>query len=224
MQSNSLRALFAVAALSATSVFAATPVIGVASAFGMFSVNNVGMAGTANISDGSQLKTDATTSEVTLRNGSTVLLATKSSGQVFANSFVLTGGAAKIDNLGKYVVQGDRYHVVADNPTSDVAVRLNQGTFDVAAISGAVRVLNGSGVLLTHVTAGTSASFKTGADTPADDPDDAGGQTPTGATYKKGFAAWWVILAATAGAGIGVAAYYGTNSTGSSTVIPTSTQ
>jgi ferric-dicitrate binding protein FerR (iron transport regulator) len=221
MQSNSLRALFAVAALSATSVFAATPVIGVASAFGMFSVNNVGMAGTANILDGSQLKTDASTSEVTLRNGSTVLLATKSSGQLFANSFVLTSGAAKIDNLGKYVVQGDRYHVLADDPKSQIAVRLNEGTFDVAAVRGAVRVLDGSGALLTHITEGTSASFKAGANNPSTDPD-SGGQTPTGATYKKGFAAWWLAVFAGAGAGIGVAAYYGTNHTGSSTTIPTS--
>jgi hypothetical protein len=219
MQLKSLRALFVVAAVSATSAFAATPVIGVASAFGMFSVNNVGMAGTANILDGSQLRTDASTGQVTLRNGSTVLLATKSSGQVFENSFVLTSGAAKIDNLGKYVVQGDRYHVLADDPKSQVAVRLNEGTFDVAAISGAVRVFDGA-VLLTHIPAGTSASFRTGANNP-NDPDN-NGQTPTGATYKKGFAAWWLLVFAGAGAGVGVAAYYGTNHTGSSTTLPES--
>lgn len=219
MQTNSLRAFFAVAALSATSVFAATPVIGVASAFGMFSVNNVSMAGTANIVDGSQLKTDATTSEVTLHNGPTVLLATKSSGQIFATSFVLTGGAAKIDNLGKYQILGDRYHVVADTPASQVAVRLHEGTFDVASIAGSVSVLNGSGALLTHVAEGTSASFKTGGT--ADDPDN-GGQTPTGATYKKGIPLWWVLVFAGAAAGIAVGAYYGTNHTGSSTTLPTS--
>lgn len=221
MQLHSLRALFVVAGLSATSVFAATPVIGVASAFGTFTVNDVGMAGTANIQDGSQLKTDSSTSEVTLRNGSTVLLATKSSGRVFANSFVLTSGAAKVDNLGKYVIQGDRYSVLADNPKSQVAVRLNDGTFDVAAISGAVRVLNASGALLTHVPEGTSASFKIGANNPADDPD-SGGQTPTGATYKKGFYWWWILVGLGVGAGIGVAAYYGTSHTGSSTTLATS--
>jgi len=222
MQLHSLRALFVVAVFSATSVFAATPVIGVASAIGTFTVNNVGMAGTANIQDGSQLKTDTSTSEVTLRNGSTVLLATKSSGKVFAKSFVLTSGAAKIDNLGKYVVQAGRYSVLGDNPKAQVAVRLNQSTFDVAAISGTMRVLDGSGALLTRVPQGTSVSFKVGANNnPADDPD-SGGQTPTGATYKKGFFAWWVLLGLGIGAGIGVAAYYGTSHTGSSTTIPSS--
>lgn len=221
MQSNSLRAMFAVAALSATSVFAATPVIGVASAFGSFSINNVAMAGTANILDGSQLKTDSAPSEVALRNGSTVRLATKSSGTVTTHSFILTSGAAKIDNLGKYVVQGDRYSVMADDPKSQVAVRLNQGKFDVASISGAVRVLDGSGALLTRIPAGTSASFDTGADNPADDPD-SGGQTPTGATYKKGFPAWWILLFAGVAGGAAAAAYYGTEHTGSSTIIPQS--
>jgi hypothetical protein len=222
MQSNSLRAVFAVAALSATSVFAATPVIGVASAFGSFSINNVGMAGTANVLDGSQLKTDSAPSEVALRNGATIRLATKSSGKVSTNAFLLTGGAAKIDNVGKYVIQGDRYSVLADNPKAQIAVRLNQGMFDVASISGAVRVLDGSGALLTRVPAGTSASFKTGADNPAADDPDAGGQTPTGATYKKGFAAWWVLLFAGVAGGAAAAAYYGTDHTGSSTVIPLS--
>ena len=53
-------------AMSAVSAFATTPTIGVASAYGKFTVNSAQVSGNANLFDGSQVRTDKAASQLFL--------------------------------------------------------------------------------------------------------------------------------------------------------------
>jgi hypothetical protein len=200
-------------ALSAGPAFAVTPVIGVASAFGSFTVNTSRVAGNSNLYDGSQVNTGATTSQIFLQGGPSVLLATNTGATVYTDHLVLTQGSVRVDNMNKYDVQALGYRIAADEPNAQAAIRLRDGAVEVAGMSGAVRVFDPSGAMLTRVGAGTASSFKPG-QTGAGSGGAHSGGGAAGAISGGGHTLLYAsIVLGVAAAGAGAAAYVITNST-----------
>jgi hypothetical protein len=200
-------------ALSAGPAFAVTPVIGVASAFGSFTVNSSRVAGNSNLYDGSQINTGATTSQIFLQGGPSVLLATNTGATVYTDHLVLTQGSLRVDNMNRYDVQALGYRVAADDPNAQAAIRLRDGAVEVASMSGAVRVFDPSGAMLTRVGAGTASSFKPG-QTGAGGGGAHSGGGAAGAISGGGHTLLYAsIVLGVAAAGAGAAAYVITNST-----------
>lgn len=206
MKLHGLKAVSAAVALSAVSAFAATPTIGVASAFGKFTINSAQVSGNANLFDGSQVRTDNTASQLFLQNGASVLLATNTAATVYGNRLVLSEGAARVDNMSNLSVEAAGFRVVPDDATSQAAVRLNDGTVEVASMSGAVKVFNKDGAMLTHIGAGTASAFKPGGQS--------GASTGGGMSGVSGssVALFTAVLASFAGLGLATAAYVNSNS------------
>ncbi len=184
------------ATLSIASSFAVTPTIGVASAFGTFTVNSAEVEGNANIFDGSQIKTDRASSQVFLQNGAALVVGTNSAGTIYKDHLLLQSGVTKVDNMGGYAVQAASYRIQADQPVSQAVVRVDGDTIEVAALSGSLNVFQ-NGALLTHISAGTASAFQSGASA------DQSGATSQVNTKKKKLALF-LLLAALVGLGLGV--------------------
>lgn len=204
MKFNSLMTVALVAAVSAVSAFAVTPGIGVASAFGSFSVNSAQVSGNANIFNGSQVRTDKAASQILLQNGSSLTLATNTAATIYNDHLVIREGAARVDDMTNYNVEGLGYHVVADEPGSQTAVRLNNGAFEVASMSGAVKVFDSKGAMLTRIGAGTASSFKPGQSGASGGSGAAASTIGSGSTNVLLYGA---VVAGLAGAGLGTLAY-----------------
>lgn len=151
--------LTAAAAFCATAGFAASPSIGIASAVGAFSVNSVAVTGNVDVFDGAQLQTTVAPSEVHLGNGVDVRLATRSSGAVFNNRFILREGAVRLANFASYPAEVGDLEIKADTPGAAAIVRVSSKTVEVASIGGSVQVSDG-GAMMTRVAAGTKMSFQ----------------------------------------------------------------
>ena len=201
-----------VAAMSALSVFAATPAIGVASAFGSFTVNSATANGNSNIYEGSQVSTGATASQIFLQGGPSVMLATNTGATIYNDRLVLSQGAVRVDNMGKYDVQALGYRVVADDPNTQAAIRLREGAVEVASMTGVVRVFDSNGAMLTRMGAGTASSFKpgqTGAGGGSNSGNSGGGAA--GAVGGSHVLLYTGIVAAVAAAAVGGVAFLNAN-------------
>ena len=152
-----------VAVLSVAASLAVTPIIGVASAFGTFVVNNAEVEGNANIFEGSQLKTSKASSQIFLQNGAAVIIGINSTGRLYRDHIVLEQGATRVNNMNGYAVQADKYKIESPLPTTQAVVRLDSDAVEVATLAGSVNVLNEKGALLTRIGAGTASAFQTGA-------------------------------------------------------------
>lgn len=222
MKLTCLRIVAAVTALSAGSAFAVTPVIGVASAFGSFTVDSSNVTGNSNVYDGSQINTGSVTSQLFLQGGSSVMLATNTGATVYNDHLVLTQGAVRVDNMNKYDVRALGYRVAADEPNSQAAVRLREGAVEVASMSGALKVFDQNGAMLTRIGAGTASSFKPGQS--GADPGTTSGNSKSGSNGGGAAGAiagghkvlYTSIILGLAGAGAGAAAFVATSGSSSS--------
>ena len=175
MTRNSFLTLVVATAISAAPAWAATATIGVATAVSAFSLDNSLVTGSANIFDGTEIRTTTAPSDLHLQNGVLVHLSTRSAGTVYSDRVVLREGAARVDNFSDYTIEARQLQIQAESPASRAVVRLAGKTVEVASIGGTLKVTDG-GAMLTRVTAGTKSSFQqTGA---------APGQT--GAAPEKG--------------------------------------
>ncbi len=220
MKLTCLRIVAAVTALSAGSAFAVTPVIGVASAFGSFTVNSSQVTGNSNVYDGSQINTGSTASQIFLQGGPSVMLATNTGATVYNDHLVLTQGAVRVDNMNKYDVQALGYRVAPDEPNSQAAVRLREGAVEVASMSGALKVFDKNGAMLTRIGAGTASSFKPG-QSGADPGNTNGGTSKSGGGAAGAIAGghkvlYTSIILGVAAAGAGAAAFVATSGSSSS--------
>jgi ferric-dicitrate binding protein FerR (iron transport regulator) len=218
MKLNSLMTVALAAAVSAASAFAATPAIGVASALGSFSVNSAQVSGNANVFDGSQVRTDKAASQILLQNGSSLTLATNTAATVYNDHLVIREGAARVDDMSNYSVQGLGYRVVADEPGSQTAVRLDNGAFEVASMSGAVKVFDSKGAMLTRIGAGTASSFKPGQTGASGASGASGGAASTIGSGSSTVLLYGAVVLGLAGAGLGTLAYVKASDNASSPV------
>jgi hypothetical protein len=165
---HNLQSLLMAVALTSTTALAGPAVVGVATAVGSFSVNNTAVSGTANLTDGAQLKTTGTTGQVMLKSGSSALFATNSAATIYGSKVVLLRGMARFDNLKPgFQVDAASLRIENDQAGGQGAVRLNGNKVEVASVIGNMNVYNAQGALLTRVAAGTVVGV--------DDPDAGGG-------------------------------------------------
>jgi hypothetical protein len=215
MNLTCLKIVAVATALTAGIASAVTPVIGVASAFGSFAVNSSQVSGNSNLYNGSQISTTGSTSQVFLQGGPSVMLATNTGATVYNDHLVLTQGSVRVDNMNKYDVQALGYRIASDEPNAQAAVRLREGAVEVASMSGAVRVFDPAGAMLTRVGAGTASSFKpqdnSGSSSGANSGTRSGGGA-AGAISKGHGVLYASIILGVAAAGAGAAAYVATNS------------
>src|SRR5450631_3322002 len=128
MTLHKLPKLLVVAAVTISSVMAASPTIGVASTVGTFTLNSSEVEGNANLFDGSRIKTEKASSKVYLMSGAALVLGVDSAGTIYRDHFTLSQGATKVDNLTGYAIHVDHYAVRQAKPSSQAVVRLNHGT------------------------------------------------------------------------------------------------
>lgn len=171
-------------ALSISCSFAATPAIGVASAFGIFSVNDTKVEGNANVFEGSQIKTGTASSRIYLQNGAALTLGLNSAGTFYKDHVLLQQGATRVDGMNHYSVEAAHYRIQSAEPASEAVVRLEGGEVQIAALSGSVKIFNPQGALLTRIGAGTASSFQAG-NNPTANGQTSGQSGATGATPEE---------------------------------------
>jgi hypothetical protein len=164
-QSTALK-LVVVAAVFAAFSFPATPVIGVATAVGTFTVNSASVSGTTSVLDGTEVQTTVAPSEIRLQNGVDVRLATRSAGAVFNDHVVLHEGAVRVGNFGDYSVNASKLEIRADDSRAQAIIRMHKDTVEIASIGGSVQVTDGLS-FTTHVLAGTKVAFQQSGAAPA---------------------------------------------------------
>ena len=196
-----------VSTLFTTSVFGATPAIGVATAVGTYSVNSLAVTGNTDVAEGTVLQTTGTPSDVRLENGVSVRLATRSEGTLYFDHAVLGKGAMRVGNFSGFSVNARDLKIDSDTPGSAAVIRLTKKTVEVASIGGDVRVMDSG--LLTRVAAGTKMSFQqtgTSPDQNAAQPTQTGAApAPRGPSDTKTFI-WVIGLTAAAALAIGLTA------------------
>jgi len=165
MTLHKLPKLLVVAAVTISSVMAASPTIGVASTVGTFTLNSSEVEGNANLFDGSRIRTEKASSKVYLMSGAALVLGVDSAGTIYRDHFTLSQGATKVDNLTGYAIHADRYDIRQAKAASQAIVRFSHGAIEVAALSGVLNVFDENGTFLTRITAGTASSFQSGLST-----------------------------------------------------------
>ena len=179
MTRNGFFSLAAAAVLSAAPAFSAGPSIGVATAIGSYSVDSSSVTGSADVFNGTQLRTTISPSDVHLGNGADVRMATRSTGTLYSDRIELRDGAVRVSNFDGYAVQAHQLQIQADTPGAEAIVRMRGRTVEIASLGGTVRVTDG-GAMLTRVTAGTKMAFQnTTNPPPAGQTGAAPGQTPS---------------------------------------------
>ena len=148
-----------VAATAVGAAWAAAPAIGIATTRGDFQIDRTSVSGNATILDGSLVETGRSGSELRLYEGTGVRLGEDSRGQVVRNRLVLEQGSAQVNARKGYAIDAAGLEVQAA-PSSAAQISVaSQGRIEVAAISGAVQVKNGTGVLLAQVLPGRALAF-----------------------------------------------------------------
>src|ERR1051326_8750119 len=83
-------------------VSASPPVIGVARSAGAFRLNQASVPGSATILEGASLQTGATPSDITLKTGQRLLLASGSAAEIHRDRLVLNKGTAELSGAAAY--------------------------------------------------------------------------------------------------------------------------
>ncbi len=166
MKGSVLLHLVIATAMFAAASFAAEPAIGVASALGTFTVDSTDVTGSTDLLNGAEILTTVAPSEIHLRNGVNVRLATRSAGAVFNDHAVLYEGALRVGNFGDYTVHASQFEVKADDPGAQAIIRMDKDTLEIASIGGSVQVTDGL-ALTTHVLSGTKMAFQQSGAAPA---------------------------------------------------------
>ena len=140
---------------------ASPPVIGVAQSRGAFFVNNASVPGTATILDGTSVRTTTTSSDVSLRTGERLTLASGSSARVYRDRIVLETGAAEINHLAAYHLETQNLRIGASDIGGLVRVGLDNGNqVKVFAVAGTAEVRNPQGMLVARVFPGTALQLQ----------------------------------------------------------------
>jgi len=105
------------------------------------------------------VQTEGLAREVVLPNGVSLRLEARSMGTIYADHAVLEQGAARVSHFGGYQVQAGNLLIESETPASQVVIRFEKDTVEVASLGGPVRVTDG-GVMLTRVAAGSKVAFQ----------------------------------------------------------------
>lgn len=143
-----------------SSMWAASPAIGMATADGKFAVNKTQVSGSTTLFEGAVVETGAALSRLELSNGSRISLNANSSLTVRGSGAILEKGSGELGLSAGYNVQARTLRIEADSANAKAEVRLNgEREVLVRATNGPVRVFSKTGVLVAMVDAGMGASF-----------------------------------------------------------------
>ena len=158
---NSTRALLAlIVVCTVTTLIASSTAIGLATANGSFLVNAAKVWGNTTLFDGSIIETAKAASELRLNNGAQFRLGAESRATVYGGRLVLEKGGSRIESAVAYPVEAQSLRIYPAAAGALAQVQLaDAGQVTVAALRGAVRVINASGTLVANVAAGNSLSF-----------------------------------------------------------------
>lgn len=151
---------------------AATNPIGMALSNGSFRVDHSRVWGTTTLFDGSMIETESSLSELHITGGGEMRLGAASKATIYQHKLVLDHG--QLESAPNYEVQANSLHIVASGPDGLARVQVqNARNVMVAAVRGAVRVSNASGMLVANVEAGKTLNLE---------PQNAGAAAPTRVT------------------------------------------
>lgn len=146
--------------LTAAAAGAAPPVIGTVTAPGSFRLDEATLSGNATLFEGSAVETRQARSSLDLLAGAHVLLAADSKGRVFGDHLILERGSAQIDRAAGFRLEARGLSIHAETGMSSARVMLaGSKSVRVAALSGSLRVLNGSGLLIASLANGAALEF-----------------------------------------------------------------
>ncbi len=141
---------------SMLSLSASPPVIGVAQSRGAFFVNDASVPGTATILDGTAVRTGTTSSDVSLKSGERLTLASNSEARLFQNRVVLTNGMADLNHMATYRLEAGNFAIGSSDREAHMRVTIDsQKKVNVAAIAGHGEVRTQQGMLVARVLPGT---------------------------------------------------------------------
>ncbi len=129
-------------------------VIGTAVSSGNFVMNDRVMPGSGSVQNGAAISTSAAGSTLHLDGGVRLDLSPNSRGRVYQDRLVLEAGEASLE--GAYRLDTSELRVTPAAGARSAVGYEPDGRLKVSAVSGAVRVSNGSGLLLAQVMPGRS--------------------------------------------------------------------
>jgi len=128
----------------------------VAQSRGAFFINNASVPGTATILDGTSVRTTATSSDVSLKRGERLTLASSSEARIFQDRLELTSGMADVSHMTNYRLETGHFQIAASGPDAHVKVAIDgRKLVHVAAIAGNAEIRNQQGMLVARVLPGT---------------------------------------------------------------------
>ena len=159
---------------TAGTLLAAANGIGSAVSNGSFELDRVRVWGNATVFEGSTVETTVVGSQLALDSGAHMRLAASTRAHVYQNRLVLEKGSAQLELPVNYEVETHALHMYSASPQTIARIRVDDGRkTTVAAVRGAVRVTNASGLLVANIDAGRSLDLQ---------PQEAGAAAPTHAS------------------------------------------
>ncbi len=138
--------------------FAGTPVIGIITASGHFTLERSVVWGNSTLFDGVTVETQGASSELALRNGAKLQLGAASRAKVWQNRLLLEKGVGQIAGPSSYGIEAGGLSVHAGSDNARVRVGMTD-RIEVISIAGTARVMGRSGVLLAAIPSGRRMSF-----------------------------------------------------------------
>lgn len=139
---------------------AANPSVGLVKASGNFRVDGATVYRNSTVFEGSSIETGVAGAEVRLAGGVRLLLAPDSRSRVFRNRAVLDRGAARWEGPDEYFVEARRLRIARVGSGSVAQVSFGKTTaVEVFALTGAVRVTNGQGVVVANLIPGSALAL-----------------------------------------------------------------
>ncbi len=128
--------------------------IGSAIANGSFQVDHSRVWGNSTLFDGSIIETASAPSQLRLIGGSQVRLAADTRATVYQKKLILESGYGQVELASGYEVEARSLHVSGSRDAITRVKLEGDGKVAVAAVQGAVRVTNSSGILVATIEAG----------------------------------------------------------------------
>jgi hypothetical protein len=151
---------------SLVSLAASPPVIGVAKSRGVFLIDNASVPGSATILDGTSVRTAATSSDITLKSGEHLTLASGSAAKVFQDHLVLEGGVTELAHASSYRIDTPSLQISTSDAEAIMQVAAGSNNqVKVIAIRGTAEVRNRQGILVARVLPGRMLNMEPAAGT-----------------------------------------------------------
>jgi len=144
----------------ATSGAAQSPVIGIVSASGHFTLDRAEVWGNATLFDGGNIETGSASSEAALRNGVRIQLGSGSRASVGQTRLTLLKGVGQVAASETYEISAGDIFIRSAVGSSRMRIAwVANGALEVTTLSGAARVTNRSGLRLASIPARGHMSF-----------------------------------------------------------------